>query len=46
MKRSAALSHAAELSVPQPLQMALFALDGLIDREQLSRDTAKERIRA
>ena len=31
--RAVALNHTAGLSVPQQLQMALFALNGLMDRE-------------
>ena len=40
-----ALNHTAGLSVPQQLQMALFALSGLMDREHRYKDAAKQLIR-
>jgi aspartate 4-decarboxylase len=40
-----ALNHTAGLSVPQQLQMALFALNGLMDREHRYKDAAKQLIR-
>jgi aspartate 4-decarboxylase len=43
--RSVALNHTAGLSVPQQLQMALFALNGLMDREHRYKDSAKQLIR-
>ena len=43
--RAVALNHTAGLSVPQQLQMALFALNGLMDREHRYRDAAKQLIR-
>jgi aspartate 4-decarboxylase len=43
--RAVALNHTAGLSVPQQLQMALFALSGLMDREHRYMDAAKQLIR-
>ena len=43
--RAVALNHTAGLSVPQQLQMALFALHGLLDREHRYKDAAKSLIR-
>src|SRR6185369_6375404 len=43
--RAVALNHTAGLSVPQQLQMALFALSGLMDREGRYKDAAKQLIR-
>jgi aspartate 4-decarboxylase len=43
--RAVALNHTAGLSVPQQLQMALFALNGLMDREHRYKDAAKGLIR-
>jgi len=43
--RAVALNHTAGLSVPQQLQMALFALNGLMDREHRYQDAAKQLIR-
>ncbi|QDM18218.1 bifunctional aspartate transaminase/aspartate 4-decarboxylase [Tardiphaga sp. vice352] len=43
--RAVALNHTAGLSVPQQLQMALFALNGLMDRDQRYKDAAKQLIR-
>jgi aspartate 4-decarboxylase len=43
--RAVALNHTAGLSVPQQLQMALFALGGLMDREHRYKDAAKRLIR-
>jgi aspartate 4-decarboxylase len=43
--RAVALNHTAGLSVPQQLQMALFALNGLMDREHRYKDAAKRLIR-
>lgn len=43
--RAVALNHTAGLSVPQQLQMALFALNGLMDREHRYKDAAKQLIR-
>jgi aspartate 4-decarboxylase len=43
--RAVALNHTAGLSVPQQLQMALFALSGLMDREHRYNDAAKQLIR-
>jgi aspartate 4-decarboxylase len=43
--RAVALNHTAGLSVPQQLQMALFALSGLMDREHRYKDAAKQLIR-
>ena len=43
--RAVALNHTAGLSVPQQLQMALFALNGLMDREHRYKDSAKHLIR-
>ena len=43
--RAVALNHTAGLSVPQQLQMALFALHGLMDRAFRYKDAAKDLIR-
>ena len=43
--RAVALNHTAGLSVPQQLQMALFALNGLMDRLHRYKDAAKQLIR-
>lgn len=43
--RAVALNHTAGLSVPQQLQMALFALNGLMDRQGHYKDAAKLLIR-
>jgi aspartate 4-decarboxylase len=43
--RAVALKHTAGLSVPQQLQMALFALHGLMDRQHRYKSAAKELIR-
>lgn len=43
--RGVALNHTAGLSVPQQLQMALFALNGLMDREHRYKSGAKQLIR-
>ncbi|MEM1207715.1 MAG: bifunctional aspartate transaminase/aspartate 4-decarboxylase [Planctomycetota bacterium] len=43
--RSVALNHTAGLSTPQQLQMALFALHGLMDRHDRYKDAAKRMIR-
>ncbi len=43
--RAVALSHTAGLSGPQQLQMALFALNGLMDRQDRYKSDAKELIR-
>jgi len=43
--RSVALNHTAGLSAPQQLQMLLFALNGLMDREHRYKDAAKQLIR-
>ena len=43
--RAVALNHTAGLSVPQQLQMALFALNGLMDREHRYKASAKQLIR-
>lgn len=43
--RAVALNHTAGLSVPQQLQMALFALNGLMDREHRYKEAAKQLIR-
>ena len=43
--RAVALNHTAGLSVPQQLQMALFALNGLMDRKHRYKDAAKQLIR-
>jgi aspartate 4-decarboxylase len=43
--RAVALNHTAGLSMPQQLQMALFALSGLMDREHRYKDAAKQLIR-
>ena len=43
--RAVALNHTAGLSVPQQLQMALFALNGLMDRQGHYKNSAKHLIR-
>jgi aspartate 4-decarboxylase len=43
--RSVALNHTAGLSVPQQLQMSLFALHGLMDRQAQYKDAAKGLVR-
>ncbi len=43
--RAVALNHTAGLSLPQQLQMALFALNGLMDRQSVYKDAAKKLIR-
>ena len=43
--RAVALNHTAGLSVPQQLQMVLFALNGLMDREHRYKNAAKQLIR-
>ncbi len=43
--RAVALNHTAGLSVPQQLQMALFAPSGLMDRLSRYKDAAKQLIR-
>jgi len=43
--RAVALNHTAGLSVPQQLQMALFALNGLMDRDHHYKNSAKQLIR-
>lgn len=43
--RAVALNHTAGLSSPQQLQMTLFALNGLMDREHRYKDAAKQLIR-
>jgi aspartate 4-decarboxylase len=43
--RAVALNHTAGLSVPQQLQMSLFALNGLMDREHRYKASAKQLIR-
>jgi aspartate 4-decarboxylase len=43
--RAVTLNHTAGLSVPQQLQMALFALNGLMDREHRYKNAAKQLIR-
>lgn len=43
--RAVALNHTAGLSLPQQLQMALFALNGLMDREHHYKMAAKQLIR-
>lgn len=43
--RTVALNHTAGLSVPQQLQMALFALNGLMDREHRYKSASKQLIR-
>lgn len=43
--RAVALNHTAGLSTPQQLQMALFALNGLMDRAELYKNTAKRLVR-
>ncbi len=43
--RAVALNHTAGLSVPQQAQMALFALNGLMDRGHRYKDAAKQLIR-
>ncbi|MGI9521167.1 MAG: bifunctional aspartate transaminase/aspartate 4-decarboxylase [Hyphomicrobiaceae bacterium] len=39
--RAVALNHTAGLSTPQQLQMALFALNGLLDRDEQYKNAAK-----
>jgi aspartate 4-decarboxylase len=43
--RAVALNHTAGLSTPQQLQMALFALNGLMDRQMQYKNAAKQLIR-
>lgn len=43
--RAVALNHTAGLSTPQQLQMALFSLHGLMDRDSHYKDGAKRLIR-
>ena len=43
--RAVALNHTAGLSVPQQLQMTLFALSGLMDREHRHKASVKQLIR-
>ncbi|MEO7938493.1 MAG: bifunctional aspartate transaminase/aspartate 4-decarboxylase [Burkholderiaceae bacterium] len=43
--RAVALNHTAGLSLPQQLQMALFALNGLMDRQSKYKNAAKLLIR-
>jgi aspartate 4-decarboxylase len=43
--RAVALNHTAGLSGPQQLQMTLFALNGLMDRQHQYKDAAKQLIR-
>jgi len=43
--RAVALNHTAGISTPQQLQMALFSLHGLMDRNDRYKDSAKELIR-
>lgn len=43
--RAVALNHTAGLSLPQQLQMALFALNGLMDRLDRYKDATKQLIR-
>lgn len=43
--RAVALNHTAGLLVPQQLQMALFALNGLMDRDHRYKNAAKQLIR-
>ena len=43
--RAVALNHTAGLSVPQQLQMTLFALNGLMDRQDQYKNAAKQLIR-
>lgn len=43
--RAVALNHTAGLSTSQQLQMALFALNGLMDRDHRYKDAAKRLIR-
>ena len=43
--RAVALNHTAGLSNPQQLQMCLFALNGLMDREHRYKEAAKSLIR-
>ncbi|MEM9683274.1 MAG: bifunctional aspartate transaminase/aspartate 4-decarboxylase [Pseudomonadota bacterium] len=43
--RTVALNHTAGLSVPQQLQMTLFALNGLMDRDNSYKNAAKRLIR-
>ena len=43
--RAVALNHTAGLSVPQQLQMSLFALNGLMDRDHRYKNSPKRLIR-
>jgi len=43
--RAVALNHTAGISTPQQLQMALFSLHGLMDRNDRYKDAAKRLIR-
>ena len=43
--RAVALNHTAGLSLPQQMQMALFALNGLMDRHDNYKNAAKQLIR-
>jgi aspartate 4-decarboxylase len=43
--RAVALNHTAGLSTPQQLQMAMFALNGLMDRDHRYKEAAKRLIR-
>ncbi|MET3139827.1 aspartate 4-decarboxylase [Undibacterium sp. GrIS 1.2] len=43
--RAVALNHTAGLSLPQQLQMALFSLNGLMDREHRYKESAKQLLR-
>lgn len=43
--RAVALNHTAGLSTPQQAQMTLFALNGLMDRDDAYKNTAKRLIR-
>lgn len=43
--RAVALNHTAGISTPQQLQMAFFALNGLLDRQQTYKNAAKRIIR-
>ena len=43
--RSVALNHTSGLSLPQQLQMAFFALNGLLDRDNRYKNAAKRLIR-
>jgi len=43
--RTVALNHTAGLSLPQQLQMTLFALNGLMDLEERYKSSAKQLIR-